>query len=142
MTNYALDPTQGAPYKRIHQRTMTAVATAGNDLNTDIIQVDTAGVVKSVSYVPAAAITGAATNNRTLSLVNKGAAGAGTTVIATLNFASGTNAAADVARAITLSGTAANLAVAVGDILQWQSTHIGTGIADPGGLAVVTIGRS
>lgn len=141
MTNYALDPTLGSPLKKTYQRNVVAVGTAGNDLNTDIVQADLAGVVKSVSYIPAATITGAATNNRTLNLVNKGAGGAGTTVIATLNFANGTNATADIAKAITL-GVAANLAVAAGDILQWQSVHIGTGITDPGGLVVVVIGRS
>lgn len=139
MTNYALDPSAALQVTRAHQRNMAAVV-LGADLNTDIIQAEADGVITAVSYIPAATITGAATNNRTLNLVNKGAAGAGTTVIATLNFASGTNATADIARAITL-GVAANRAVAAGDILQWQSVHIGTGIADPGGLAVVTIGR-
>lgn len=139
MANYTLDPAAALQVARAQQRNVAAVV-LGADLNTDIIQAEADGVVTAVSYIPAATITGAATNNRTLNLVNKGAAGAGTTVIASLNFASGTNATADIARAITL-GVAANRAVVAGDILQWQSVHIGTGIADPGGLAVVTIGR-
>jgi hypothetical protein len=44
--------------------------------------------------------------------------------------------------AIPLSGTPANLVVAAGDELQWQSTHVGTGIADPGGRVEVTFNRS
>ena len=137
---YGADPGAQLQTRRNHQRNVAAAATAV-DLNTDVIQCETDGVVTAVSYVPAATITGAATNNRTVNLVNKGAAGAGTTVIATLNFASGVNATADIAKVITLSGTAANKAVVAGDVLQWQSVHVGTGIADPGGLAVVQISR-
>jgi hypothetical protein len=32
--------------------------------------------------------------------------------------------------------------VAAGDVLEWQSTHVGTGITDPGGLVKVTIDRT
>jgi hypothetical protein len=27
-------------------------------------------------------------------------------------------------------------------VLQWQSTHLGSGITDPGGLVVVVVGRT
>jgi hypothetical protein len=40
---------------------------------------------------------------------------------------------------ITLSGTAANLVLAAGDTVIWNSTHVGTGITDPGGLVSVTL---
>lgn len=131
-----------APLSRSHQRTIAAVGTAANDLTTDLIRVDADGVVDAVYYLPAATITGANTNTRSLSLVNLGAAGGGTTVIATLQFNSGVNAAAHVATPLPLSGTAANLAVSAGDVLQWQSTHVGTGITDPGGVAVAVVGRN
>jgi hypothetical protein len=52
------------------------------------------------------------------------------------------NAAADDEKAITLSGTAANLVLAQGDTVIWNSTHVGTGITDPGGLVAVTLSRS
>lgn len=101
-----------------------------------------AGTVTSVSYTPDSTITGAATNNRTVSLVNKGQDGSGNTVIATLAFNTGVNAPADDEKQIPLSGVAANLVVAAGDILAFASVHGGTGLADPGGLVQVGIDRS
>lgn len=131
-----------APLIRVIEQDVPAVSTAGNDDDTVFAQAPFAGTVTAVQYVPEAAITGAATNNRTLSLINKGQAGSGTTVVASLNFGNGTNAAAFNERDITLSVTAADLVVAEGDTLMWRSLHIGTGIADPGGVARVTISRS
>ncbi len=115
------------------------VATAGNDLNTNIGLAPIAGSVSAVGYATVTAITGANTHTRVVNLVNKGQAGAGTTVIATLQFNSGVNTTASDEKVITLSSTAADLVVAAGDVLQWQSTHVGNGIADPGGLVTVTI---
>jgi hypothetical protein len=100
------------------------------------------GTVTGVTYAPVAAITGAATNNRTVSVVNHGQTGVGTNTVASLNFGNGTNAAAFDETSITLSGTASNLVVASGDILEVKSLHIGTGIADPGGTVFVEISRS
>jgi hypothetical protein len=117
-------------------------ATAGSDLNTNILIAKRAGVVTSVTYSTVTAITGANTNTRSVTLVNKGQSGAGTTAIATLQFNSGVNTTASDEKTITLSSTAADLVVAAGDVLQWQSTHVGTGIADPGGLVSVTIADS
>lgn len=114
-------------------------ATAGSNLNTNVGIAPRAGVITAVTYSTVTAITGANTNTRSVSLVNKGQAGAGTTVIATLQFNSGVNTTASDEKAITLSVTAADLVVAAGDVLQWQSTAVGTGIADPGGLVSVTI---
>ncbi|KAA6216394.1 hypothetical protein [Streptomyces filamentosus] len=131
-----------APYVQVIERNVPAVSTAGNDDDTVLGQAPFAGVVTSVQYVPEAAITGAATNNRTVSLVNKGQAGSGTTTVASLTFDNGVNAAANDEKAITLSGTAANLVLAAGDTLQWRSIHVATGIADPGGVVRITISRS
>jgi len=71
--------------------------------------------------------------------VNKGSTGAGNTVVATIQYNSGVNATAADENTVTLSGTPANLNLTAGDILQWQSTAVGTGIADPGGLVCVTV---
>jgi hypothetical protein len=114
-------------------------------LTTDTQSVDQAPfdcTVSSVQYVPAATITGANTNYRSVTLFNKGQAGAGTTTVATLQFDSGVNATADDEKTITLSGTPANLTVAAGDTLLWRSLHVGTGITDPGGLVRITITRT
>lgn len=101
------------------------------------------GTVTSVSYTPEANITGANTETRTLTLVNKGAAGAGTVVVATLALTSGVNGTAFDEKALTLSVVAGATTVAEGDILAFVSTHSGsTGLADPGGLAQVEISRS
>jgi len=118
-------------------------AAAGADVETDLNAAAFAGTVSAVSYVAATALTGANTDSRTGVLVNKGQAGSGTTIVASKAFVSGTNAAADTSTTITLSGTAANLVVNQGDVLVWQSNHVGaTGLADPGGLVHVEITRS
>lgn len=131
-----------APYVRVIEADVPAVSTAGNDDDTVIAQAPFDGTITAVDYVPEAAITGAATNHRTVSLVNKGQAGSGTTTVATLTFDTGVNAAANNERTITLSETGANLVVAAGDTLQWRSIHVATGIADPGGLVRITVSRS
>lgn len=131
-----------APFTRTERHPAQPVATAGNDLNMVAGVAPFDGTVSAVTYIPLTTITGAATNNRSLSLVNKGQAGAGTTVVATLAFGNGVNAAANAATAITLSTVAGATTVAAGDVLQWQSTHVGTGIADPGGLVNVSFSRA
>jgi hypothetical protein len=131
-----------APLVRNYKATVPAVA-AGADKESNVADVEFAGTVSAVTYVPDTVLTGANTDSRTLVLVNKGQAGAGTTIVATKAFTSGVNAAADDETSITLSGTAANLVVAAGDILAWQSNHVGaTGLADPGGMVIVGITRS
>lgn len=119
-----------------------AVATAGNDGVAVIGVAGFAGTLTACTYIPTATITGAATNNRRLRLINKGQAGAGSTIMAEVQYAAGVNATAYDESAVTLSATPANLVVAAGDVLAWESTHIGTGITDPGGLARVTLARA
>lgn len=116
-----------------------AVSTAGNDASHVLGEVKNSGTVVSVAYIPDALITGVATNNRRLRLINKGQDGTGTTIVAELQFTNGTNAAAFDSKAVALSVAAGNLAVAAGDVLAFESTHIGTGLADPGGQVVVEI---
>jgi hypothetical protein len=128
-----------APFAGAMTCPVQPVATAGNSLNTIAFIAPRAGTVSSVTYTTVTAITGANTNTRSVTLVNKGQTGAGSTSMATLQFDSGVNTVAADEKTITLSGTAANLVVAAGDVLQWQSAAVGTGIADPGGLVAVTI---
>lgn len=124
------------------ERTVAA-AIAGADNERNVCVAPFAGTVSAVQYVPDTVLTGANTDSRTLVLVNKGQAGSGTTVVATKAFVSGVNAPADRVTAITLTATAADLAVAAGDVLAFQSTHVGsTGLADPGGLVHIEITRS
>jgi hypothetical protein len=130
-----------APLVRVIEESVSGATTTTLD-EAVVAQSPYAGTVTAVQYVPEAAITGAATNNRTLSLVNKGQAGSGTAVVATLTFASGTNATAHNEVSLTLSSTAADLVIAEGDTLLWRSVGNGTGMTDPGGLVRVTVSRS
>lgn len=136
-----------APSKVVLQRHVPAVGTAGNDAETVIGKVHfdaagSAGTIDSVEYIPDSTQAGANTNSRTVTLYNRGGAGAGTTVAAELALTSGVDLTAYVPKTITNSGTAANLVVADGDVLAFKSLHVSNGIADPGGLVRVTISRS
>ena len=100
------------------------------------------GKVTAVTYTPEAASTGDNTNYRTYTLVNKGAAGAGSTVIATLAMTTGVDFVASDEKTITLSATAADLLVTAGDVLAWVSTPTASGLVDPGGFVRVKGNRA
>ncbi|MCY0928310.1 hypothetical protein OTB20_19335 [Streptomyces sp. H27-H1] len=131
-----------APYVRVLEADVPAVSTAGNSDDSVVAQAPFDCTVTSIVYVPEAAITGADTNSRTVSMVNKGQVGSGSITVATLALTSGVNAVANDDKAITLSATAANLVLAAGDTLLWRSVAVGTGIADPGGLLRITVSRN
>jgi len=133
--------TDEAPIVHTFEHEVPAVTIAA-DSKTDVVESPYSGTVTAVNFVPIAAIVGADTNSRTLSLVNKGQAGAGTTVVATkaLVAAAGT-LAADTAAPVTLSVVAGATTVALNDVLEWQSNHVGTGIVDPGGMIHVEVTR-
>lgn len=97
--------------------------------------------VTGVRFIADATLTGAATNTRSIT-INRRTAGGAATVLATLQFNSGINATAYATTPITLSATPANLDVPNGDIITYQSTHIGTGLADPGGSIEVDLTRA
>lgn len=111
-----------------------AQGTAGTANSWAVFRAPKACTVTGIAWVPNAAVTGAATNNFALGAVNKGAAAAGTTAVTTVKtYASGTNSAASVAEALTLSSTAADLNMAAGDVLALVRTVNGTGLASPDG---------
>lgn len=95
------------------------------------------GTIASVELVPNWTLAGTATNFRTYSLINKGPTGAGNTTIATFAGSSGNDLTKFVAKAITV--TAANAAVAVGDVLAWVTTATAGGAPDPGGKLIAQI---
>ena len=95
--------------------------------------------VQAAAWIPSAAVTGVASNFFTVNVRNRGAAGAGTAVPAALAFSNGTNASAQVPVALTLSGTAADLVLAAGDVLTAEKAVTGTGLAMPPGLIVVRV---
>lgn len=128
-----------APLVRKYEAEIGA-AVAANTVSAPL-RAEYAGVVTSVTYVPSALVTGAATNNRTVSVVNRGQDGSGSTVVASLNFAAGINAAAFDEKPITLSVVANATTVAEGDVLEARSAAVGTGIAEPGSTVFVEISR-
>jgi len=97
------------------------------------------GTIVRASFYSDATLTGAVTNNRTLSVFNGGQTGTGVTSAASKNFTNAVNATAQAETPITLSGTPANLAVAIGDAIVADSLHVGTGIQDNGGAWEVDI---
>lgn len=102
------------------------------------------GVVSDVTYAPVANITGAASPaSRSIQIINKGQDGNGAVVIATLAMLGGVNPLDFDEMAFTLSVTAADLVVAVGDIIVASSAPVGgTGLVDPGGRIQVSINRN
>ncbi len=114
-------------------------ATAGTDSAWNIGEVPYDATVTAVSYTPDSTITGHASNNRTFSVINKGTDGTGTTSIATKTTTA--DVTGDDESALTLSGTAANLNVSTGQILEFNSDANSSGVADPGGLVQVTLAR-
>lgn len=107
----------------------------GGDNTTVVGRVMRPGTVASVEFVPNWSLTGAATNNRTFTLINGRSDGLGTTTVAALTMAASTSFVKSTPKVIPV--TTANLTLAVGDILRWESVHNGTGMADPGGVVIV-----
>lgn len=99
------------------------------------------GKIASVSYVPDAPLTGAATNTRKIELINKGQSGGGTTVAASLQFNAGVDLVAFDEKAIPVSVVANAANVVAGDVLAINSAAVGSGIADGGGVIIVKIAR-
>jgi hypothetical protein len=130
-----------APLERSVQATIPALgaAVAGDQT---VGEAPFAGTVTAVTFTPEAAITGDNTNTRTLALHNKGQAGAGTTVVATLAFTTGNNGVAFDEKAFTLSAVAGATTVAEGDILAVVETVGASGLANPGGRIEVTMSRA
>lgn len=111
--------------------------------NTSIVRAPQSGVVTGVRYAAQAAVTGAASPaSRTISVINKGQAGAGSTVVASLALLGGVNLVAFDEKDITLSVVADATTVVEGDVLAVVSAPVGgTGLVDPGGTITIDIGR-
>lgn len=129
----------GAPRVTAQQALVPGESTANASKTVIYARVQDAGTVTAVTYTPAADVAGHASNNRTLSLVNKGQAGTGSTTIATVTTNTSNSLTGFDEKALTLSATAANLEVAAGDILAWISTHNASGVADPGGIVYFAV---
>jgi hypothetical protein len=121
------------------RRSVPAQGTAATTNRWNVGRLPTGAKITSVTWIPDAAVTGANTNNFALQLQNGGSAGQGTTgVTAAKTYASGTDSVANTPEALTLSGTAANLLAAAGDVLVLARTVNSSGLASPSGTLEVT----
>lgn len=105
-----------------------AAAPLGATINNGRFVAHTDLRIKGVKSTAEAAVTGANTNSVTLALRNLGAAGSGTTDIATLALTSGVNMGADTPKVIPLSATEADLLVAAGEVLTFRQVQVGNGM--------------
>lgn len=118
----------------------THVASTGNAASTGgqaVGRVPFRAVVTAVKFIADAAVTGATGDAPTLTLKNRGAAGAGTTAVAAKAFITGEDMVAFAPEDITVSATAADLLVAEGDVLSIDKTVAGSGTVIPAGTVVV-----
>lgn len=90
--------------------------------------------IKAVGFIPAAAVTGANTNTTHLNVINKGAAGSGTTEIGNYDLTSGNNLAATDVYWIA---TGLTTAMAEDDVLALTAEKVGTGLDVPAGTFVI-----
>lgn len=128
-----------SPSTHIARADLDALAAGAS--KTYVVRAPFTGTITGVSLVTVAVVTGAATNSRTVEVVNKGA-GAANRTAASLPLLAGVNTVAFTPKAVPVDGTAANVAVTAGDIVVVNSTSVGTGIADPGGAVFVTFARA
>lgn len=126
----------------------TAIQTLVLDKDADAITADSQsvagevkvdGVVSEVTYIPNATNAGADSNTRTMTLYNRGQAGAGTTVVATYAMSAGHDMTAYDELTFTLSVVDGALDVVAGDVLELASVHASSGLTEPGGKLTVVI---
>lgn len=99
-------------------------------------RIDKPGTINSVEFIPSWSLTGTNTNYRTIAVFNRGQAGLGTALVASLDLTSGVSLTRGLAKALTL-GAGADRAVVVGDHLEYISTATGTGAPEVGGRVIV-----
>ena len=131
-----------APLLQTYEVALAAEATAGTGQEAQLCVAPWAGTLVEAYYAPEAAVTGVVTNNKAVTVRNRGAAGSGNTTMATLTFGAGTNGAAFDESTVALSGTAGNLVFAQGDVLTAQTTVNGTGMTLPEGKVRVVLSRN
>lgn len=136
----------GTPIAQRLQADIPAPSAANAAQSKTIGEAQVAGVVTSVTITPNAALTADATDYRTFAVANKGADGSAGSDLTIATFATDTPTTDDLVafdeKSLPLSGTAANLVVAEGDIIAAVETVAGSGVAHSGYSVVVEIARS
>lgn len=130
-----------APLLQTYEVSLAAEATAGTGQEAQVCVAPWAGTLAEAYYTPEAAVTGVVTNNKAITIRNRGAAGAGATTMATLTFGVGTNGVAYDESAMTVAASPSN-AFASGDVITAQSTANGAGMTLPEGKVRVVLSRS
>ncbi len=130
-----------APLLQTYEAFMETEATAGTGQEQQICVAPWAGTLAEAYYAPEAPVTGVVTNNKMLTVRNRGQAGAGATTMATLTFGAGTNGVAFDESPMTISASPNN-GFAAGDVITAQSTVNGTGMTLPEGKVRVVLSRS
>lgn len=123
----------GLPGEHHHHIAVPAALAADATAKTAIGIMPFKGKISKAEFIPSAAVVGADTNTRTV-YVKK----ADGTVIATLAFTNGVNAAALTAKEMTLTATTANLILTEDTVLYVESEKTGTGLALPLGTIRLT----
>lgn len=118
---------QAQEYNQAFRDAVHAAATATEER--DIFVAPLKCRVVGIEFVSDVAVTGDNTNTTNVNIVNKGAAGVGTTEVANKDFPTGTNAVAHDRNEVPLNATYVNgVDMAEGDTLTVQYEKVGTGV--------------
>ncbi len=112
-------------------------ATAASTVEQVLFRAPFACTVTAVDFTPNTTQTGADSTYASLVVYNR-TTGAGSTVVASLDFTSGVDLTALTPKTITLSATAADLNLAAGDVIAAAKTVASTGRALPAGSVRVS----
>lgn len=125
-------------FTRVLARADLPVTIAAGVPETTLGEAPADALITEVSIIAEAAMTGATATARTLTVYNRGQAGAGTTVVATLAFITGVDLVANDKKLLTLSAVANALNVAAGDVLECVETVASTGTVRPAAQLTVS----
>ncbi len=113
-------------------------ATAGTAIEQVLFRALFRCAVTAVEFTPNTTQAGANTNYFTLNVRNR-TTGAGTAIPAALAFTSGVDLTATTPKSLTVSGTAATVALAAGDVITAEKAVTASGLACPAGVITVHI---
>lgn len=114
------------------ENTASVTANAGDSSYQPVIRIPQAGTFKNARWFSSASQDSHGTNYRILEVINLGATGGGTVVLASRSLTA--SLAANVPATFTNNSTAANLALTAGDVLAFVTVAAASGIDVNAGL--------
>jgi hypothetical protein len=117
------------PFGFVYEEVVLAKPAADATRDDTVHVVRRAGTVTAVTYVGDAAIVGVDTHTMRHDLINKGLTGGDTRVVATKTYPNGVTTVAYDETPLTVTTTAANIAVVAGDVLALSNVKVGTNVA-------------